>query len=103
MPSKYGTQYRVMYFVYLLLSEKDHGWYIGFTEDIQQRLSYHNLGKNISTSHRRPWKMIYYEAYLEKLDALGRERFLKSGAGHRFLRKQLTHYLSNPESIKLLY
>lgn len=82
-----------MHFVYVLQSQKDFGWYIGFTEDVTQRLSYHNEGRNVSTSQRRPWILIYYEAYLEKFDALGRERFLKSGAGHRFLRKQLSHFL----------
>ena len=38
--------------------------------------------------------MIYYEAYTEREDAEGREKFLKSGAGRRFLRAQLRHYLS---------
>jgi hypothetical protein len=40
---------------------------------------------------------IYYEAYLEQADALGREKYLKSGAGRRFLKVQLAHYLrKNP-------
>ena len=38
--------------------------------------------------------LIYYEAYLEEEDALGREKFLKSGSGRRFLKKQLRHYLA---------
>ncbi|MBP9762888.1 GIY-YIG nuclease family protein [Patescibacteria group bacterium] len=83
-----------MYFVYLLQSQKDFQWYTGFTENIEQRLSSHNAGKNISTAERRPWVMIYYEAYLNKSDALGRERFLKSGSGHRFLRKQLQNFFN---------
>ena len=37
--------------------------------------------------------LIYYEAYLEEADALGRERFLKSGGGRRFLKNQLRNYL----------
>ena len=39
------------------------------------------------------WKLIYYEAYTEQADALGRERYLKSGGGRRFLEVQLAHYL----------
>jgi hypothetical protein len=35
----------------------------------------------------------YYEAYIEEADAIGRERYLKSGGGRRFLRMQLGHYL----------
>jgi hypothetical protein len=34
-----------------------------------------------------------YEAYSEREDAEGREKFLKSGAGQRFLHAQLRHYL----------
>jgi hypothetical protein len=37
--------------------------------------------------------LIYYEAYTEREDAEGREKFLKSGAGRGFLRVQLRHYL----------
>jgi hypothetical protein len=38
---------------------------------------------------RVPWKLIYYEAYAERADAEGRERYLKSGGGRRFVRRQL--------------
>jgi len=83
-----------MYYVYLLKSLSDQGWYTGYTEDINRRLEDHNSGKNVSTHARRPFVLMYYEAYLNKRDALGREKFLKSGAGKRFLEKQLRHYLS---------
>ncbi|MCK5320520.1 GIY-YIG nuclease family protein [Candidatus Parcubacteria bacterium] len=39
------------------------------------------------------WKLIYYEAYIEKRDAIGREKFLKSGSGRKYLNKQLRNYL----------
>ena len=38
-------------------------------------------------------ELIYYEAYTEEADALGRERYLKSGGGRRLLRMQLRNYL----------
>jgi putative endonuclease len=81
-----------MHFVYVLESKAAKQWYIGYTLNIDQRVEAHNEGKNISTSQKGPWKLIYYEAYLEKRDALGREKFLKSGSGHRFIQKQLAHY-----------
>jgi predicted GIY-YIG superfamily endonuclease len=56
-------------------------------------------GNSFATSHRGPWKLVYYEAYVGQADALGRERYLKSGAGRRFLKAQLRHYLSR-NSIK---
>jgi putative endonuclease len=83
------------YFVYILESLKDQGWYIGFTSDINRRIIQHNKGENISTKARIPLKLIYFEGYVSKNDAEGRERFLKSGAGRRFLKKQLNNYLTS--------
>ena len=81
-----------VYYVYILQSEKDNSLYIGFSPDLKIRLVKHNKKQVISTKDKAPWKLIYYEAYLERKDATGRERFLKSGAGWRFIKKQLKHY-----------
>ena len=75
-----------MFYVYLLHSTKDNGFYIGYSTDLKGRLSEHMRGASFATSHRGPWKLIYFEAYTEREDAEGREKFLKSGAGRRFLR-----------------
>ena len=79
--------------MYVLRSESDSGFYIGFSTNLRARLRQHQDGESLATSHRGPWKLIYYEAYTEREDAEGREKFLKSGAGRRFLRAQLRHYL----------
>jgi putative endonuclease len=83
-----------MYYVYVLESQATKGWYIGFSRDLRARLEKHNQHGNKSTAHRGPWILIYYEAYQDERDTLGRERFLKSGSGRRFLKKQMRHYLS---------
>jgi len=82
-----------VFYVYVLRSESDSGFYIGFSTDLKRRLSEHKRGASFATKSRGPWKLIYYEAYTEHEDAEGREKFLKSGAGRRFLRAQLRHYL----------
>lgn len=82
------------YYVYLIRSLKDSSWYIGFTENLKTRIKEHNADGNISTKNKTPYELIYFEGYLSKLDALGREKFLKSGSGRKFIRKQLKHYLS---------
>ena len=87
-----------MRYVYLLQSLKDQDLYTGYTSDLRRRFREHTGGKVTSTRDRRPLKLIYYEAYLLEADAKGRERFLKSGAGKRYLRKQLKHYLQNKPS-----
>ena len=83
-----------MHHVYLIESAPNRKWYIGYTTDLTRRLSEHNRHKNISTAKEEKWTHIYYETYLNKMDALGREKFLKSGSGRKFLKKQLSHYLS---------
>jgi putative endonuclease len=83
-----------MFYVYVLHSESDRGLYIGYSADLQRRIAEHREGLAFATSFRGPWRLIYYEAYVEERDALGREQFLKSGGGRRFLKKQLTHYFA---------
>jgi len=83
-----------MFYVYVLHSDADCGLYIGFSTDLRRRLKEHQAGEAFATSYRGPWRLIYYEAYLEEQDALGREQYLKSGSGRRFLKNQLRHYLT---------
>jgi putative endonuclease len=86
-----------VFYVYVLQSKADGGLYIGFTRNLKLRIGQHQAREAFATSFRGPWKLIYYEAYLDEEDALGREHFLKSGSGRRFLDKQLAHYFSaNP-------
>src|SRR5205823_13112547 len=82
-----------MFYVYLLHSTKDNGFYMGFSTDLKRRLSEHTRGASCATKSRGPWKLIYYEAYTERQDAEGREKLLKSGAGRRSQRTQLRNYL----------
>jgi putative endonuclease len=82
-----------MFYVYVLRSESDSGLYIGYSTNLRRRFAQHNEGSAFATSHRGPWKLIYYEAYIEQADALGRETYLKSGSGRRFLKAQLRNYL----------
>jgi len=81
-----------VFYVYILQSEKDKSLYIGYSSDLKARFVKHNKKQVTSTKSKVPWKLIYYEAYLERKDADGRERFLKSGVGWRFIKKQLKHY-----------
>ena len=89
--------YSTMFFVYVLYSEKDHGLYIGFTTNLANRMREHEEGLSLSTTYRRPLILAYYEAYFYREDAETRERFLKSGAGRIFLKKQMRKFfLSHP-------
>jgi putative endonuclease len=81
-----------MFYIYVLHSKKDNNLYIGYTGNLKQRFKCHQDGGVLSTKHRRPLELVYYEAYINDLDAKKREVFLKSGSGHRFLNKQLLNW-----------
>jgi putative endonuclease len=84
-----------MYYVYLLRSEKDEKFYTGSTDDLKRRIAEHEAGYVKSTDNRKPLKLIYYEACLNEADARSRERYLKSGAGKKYLRNRLKNYLED--------
>ena len=83
-----------MYYSYVLQSEKDNGFYIGFTKDLKLRFEQHNNGLVDSTKKRRPLKLIYYEACLNQNDATKREKYFKTHHGRMFLHKRLKSYLT---------
>ena len=83
-----------MFFTYVIQSKKDGRFYTGSTSDLRKRLNEHNTGKVRSTKSRGPFVLIYYEACLDKQDALAREKYLKSGMGKRYLKNRLRRFLS---------
>jgi len=82
------------YYTYVLKSEKDSNYYVGYSEDVKLRFEQHNKGLVKSTKNRRPLKLIYFEACLNKNDALHREKYLKTFYGKMFLKNRLKSYLT---------
>lgn len=76
-----------MFYTYILKSLKDEKLYIGSTSDLKRRFEEHNSGLVTSTKSRKPFKLMYYEAYLSEQDARHREHNLKLRA--RALRQLL--------------
>jgi len=82
-----------MYYVYVIVNEKRER-YVGYTNDLRRRISEHQEGKNNSTRGSR-WKLVYYEAYLSKSDAIERERKLKQrGRSKQILYNRISNSLS---------
>ena len=84
-----------MYYVYILISEKDGKFYTGSTKDLKRRINEHNGGRVDSTKDRLPLQLIYYEACIDEIDARARERYLKSGMGKRYIRNRIKNYLGD--------
>jgi len=77
------------YYVYILLSRKDHQFYIGSTNNLKRRLKEHEQGKNVSTAKRLPVELLYFEGHRSKEDALRREKYFKTTKGKVTLRQML--------------
>ena len=67
-----------MHFVYVLQSLTDKTYYIGSTQNLNQRLVDHNTGKSRYTKRKIPWVIIHSEEYATKTEALKREKQIKN-------------------------
>ena len=77
------------YFVYLIITEdknKKSSSYVGYTGNIKKRLNLHNSGKGAKFTRGKKWKLVYYEKYDSKSDAMKNEYRLKKDY---ILRKKL--------------
>ncbi|MBU3663029.1 MAG: GIY-YIG nuclease family protein [Bacteroidetes bacterium] len=76
-----------MHFVYLLYSKDFDSFYIGYTKNLEVRLDQHNSGLTKSTKAKKPWVLVYTESFATQLEALKRERFLKSQRNKSFYKR----------------
>lgn len=82
------------YYVYVLRSTKDHMFYVGYTENLLERVKAHNDGLVTSTRDRTPFELVYWEGCLDQQDATAREKYLKTAWGKRYIRNRIKHYLT---------
>jgi len=68
-----------MHFVYLIITQNKHNVisYVGYTKNLKKRLKLHNLSKGAKFTRGRKWKLVYYEKYDSKSDAMKNEYRLK--------------------------
>ena len=80
-----------MYTVYVLYSEKFQKHYTGYSSDFEARLMSHQiLGNKDWCIRYRPWKVLYTDTFDSKVEAMKKEKWLKSGVGREFV-KSLLH------------
>lgn len=66
--------------------------YVGYSENLRQRILEHNTGRSKSTKPYLPLQLIHYEAYSNKKDAKRREMYFKTTKGKVTLRAMLKEY-----------
>jgi putative endonuclease len=73
------------FFVYILQSKKDFSFYIGQTNDLDARLSKHNDGFSKYSSSKMPWRLVYFEKFDTRTEAIKRENEIKSKKSRKYI------------------
>ena len=61
-----------------ILECSDGSFYTGWTNNLEKRINCHNKGKGAKyTRGRLPLKLVYFEEFIEKIDAQNREYVIK--------------------------
>jgi putative endonuclease len=77
-----------MFYVYILKSKEFRKTYVGITTDFRRRLKEHNSNQSHFTSIYGPWEIVYIEQFERRTEARKKEKYFKSAAGRRFIKKQ---------------
>jgi len=76
------------WFIYVLLC-KDESFYIGLTNDLYRRWYEHKTGQGAKwTKTNEPIKVIHWEQFQSKEEAAEREKWLKTGFGRKWLKRE---------------
>ena len=73
------------YHVYILQSTVDGSYYVGSTQDLNERLDRHNQGRSKYTKSKRPWQLVYDEEYPDRSSATNREYEIKGKKRKAFI------------------
>ena len=78
------------YFVYLLGNNKNKKFttYVGYTNNLKKRINLHNADMGAKFTRGRVWKLMYYEKYQTKKEAIAREYYIKKNKKIRNLLKK---------------
>ncbi len=79
-----------MFYAYVLKSINHNFFYKGHCEHPEERLLQHNAGMTESIRPYIPFELIYKESFASRADAIAREKYFKTSAGRRFLKKVIT-------------
>ena len=74
-----------MFVVYILYSKSFDRYYVGYTNDLERRISEHNRKKGKFTDAGIPWVVVYFELYKTKKEAMAREKLIKSRKSKTFI------------------
>ncbi len=87
------------WYTYILYSSKIDKYYVGSTDDLQWRLKRHNMGWGKYTKRGIPWKIVCYEKFKSKTEALKREKEIKCKKSRKYI-EELIRAGGRPEKVE---
>ena len=60
-------------------------YYIGYTSDLEKRLSDHNTGISVYTSKAKDWKLKWAKRFNSREDAMNEEKKIKAKKSRKFV------------------
>ena len=85
------------FYVYMLISKESKPVsYVGYTNNLKNRIKLHNSGKGAKFTRGRKWKLIYKEKFTSKNKAILREYYIKK---NRTLRNKIKNENFNTTSL----
>jgi len=81
----------MIYYVYVIKTQSKINnkfyTYVGYTNNLKLRIKKHNTNKGAKFTKGKKWKIIYYEKYTSKINAMRREYYIKNNRKLRNLIK----------------
>ena len=78
-----------MFYAYVLKSVGNDYFYKGHCQDLNKRIFQHNSGMTESLRPYLPFTIIYFEEFETEEEAILREKYFKSAAGRRYIKKKM--------------
>ena len=85
LPILYRCNMPKTYYCYILRSESINRFYVGISENVDQRLIQHNQGQSIWTKNKGPWKLLWKKEFSSLRQARAFENLLKRQKGGKGL------------------
>lgn len=77
-----------MYYTYILRNSKTNRYYVGYANDLKNRLKEHKSGNVKSTKSNLNYGLEWYCAFKTEKQAVAFEKYLKTGSGIAFMKKR---------------
>ena len=78
-----------MFCAYVIKSLLHDFFYKGHCENLEERIKQHNAGMTESIRPYIPFSLFYFEEFTTREEAIKREKYFKTAAGRRFLKKMV--------------